>query len=57
MTNLREARKKGRLERFIKEREAELSGDMDKLDAAIRRPSPETRKSDQEASTPDSGDD
>ena len=57
MTNLREARKKGRLDKFIAEHEADAPGDLDKLDAAIGRPSQEKSKSDQEASTPDSGDD
>ncbi len=57
MTSLREARKKGQLEKFVTEHETDPPGDMDKLDAAIQRPSRETGKSDQEASKPDSGDD
>ena len=57
MTTLREARTKGRLKQFITEHEADAPGDMDKLDAAIKRPSAETAKSDQAASKPDSGDD
>lgn len=57
MTTLREARKQGRLEKFIKEHEKDTPGDMDKLDAAIRRPFRESGKLGQEASTPDSGDD
>lgn len=57
MTTLREARKKGRLDKFIAEHEADPSGDMDKLDAAITRPSAGTEKSDQAASKPGPGDD
>ena len=56
MTNLRDARKKGSLEQFIKEHENDVPGDMHKLDAAIGRPSQEKSKSDQEASTPGSDD-
>ena len=57
MTTLRDARKKGQLDKFIAEHEHDDPGDMDKLDAAIKRPSSGTAKSDQEASTPGSGDD
>ena len=57
MTSLREARKKGRLDQFIREHEKDAPGDMDKLYAALKRPSRETGKSDQEASTLDSPDD
>ena len=57
MTTLREARKKGRLDRFIAEHEADPPGDMDKLDVAIKRPSEGAAKSDRGASKPDSGDD
>ena len=56
MTNLREARKKGRLDKFVAEHEADPPGDIDKLDAAIGRPAQEKSKSDQEASTPGSDD-
>lgn len=38
MTTLREARKKGQLEKFIREHEKDAPGDLDKLDAAIKRP-------------------
>ena len=54
---LQEARKTGALERFMREHEADPPGDMDKLDATIKRPSAGTAKSDQVASKPDSGDD
>ena len=57
MTSLKEARRKGKIDQFIREREKEAPGDMDKLDAALKRPSPGTLKSDQEASKPDRGDD
>ena len=57
MTSLKEARRKGKIEKFIREREKDAPGDMDKLDAALKRPSQETGKSGPEASTPDSPDD
>ena len=57
MTTLREAREKGQLRKFIAEHEDGPPGDMDKLDAAIKRPSRESGKLGQEASKPDSGDD
>ena len=57
MTSLREAHRKGRLDKFITEHETDPPGDMDKLDATIERPSPGAGKSDREASTPGSGDD
>ena len=56
MTSLRDARKKGCIDRFIAEHKADPPGDMDKLDAAISRPSQEKSKSDQEALTPGSDD-
>ena len=57
MTTLKKARESGELEQFIREHEKDPLGDMDKLDAVIGRPSQGTEKSNQEASTPDSGDD
>lgn len=39
MTTLREARKKGKLEQFIREHEKDAPGDLGKLDAAIKLPS------------------
>ena len=54
---LKKALETGNLDGFIEEHEADPPGDMDKLDAAIKRPSAETAKSDQAASKPDSGDD
>lgn len=40
MTNLKQARQKGKIDKFIKEHEADPEGDLDKLDAAIKRPEP-----------------
>ena len=57
MTSRKDARRKGKIDEFIREREKDAPGDMDKLDAAIGRPSRGTAKSGQEASKPDSGDD
>ena len=57
MTTLKQARQSGKIDNFIKQHEADPPGDMDKLDAAIKRPSAGTEKSDQGASKPDSGDD
>ena len=42
MTTLREARKTGNLERFIKEHENDPPGDMDRVDAAIQQAGRET---------------
>lgn len=52
MTSLNEARKKGDLEAFIKERENQScnNGDLDKLDAVIKRPDQEKLKEAQAAS-------
>jgi len=57
LTSLKEARRAGNISTFVNEHEADPPGDMDKLDAAIKRPSTGTEKSDQAASKPDSGDD
>ena len=45
MTSLKEARRKGKIDEFIREREKDAPGDMDKLDVTIWRPSRETGKS------------
>ena len=57
MTNLKEARRKCKIEQFVRERENDDRGDMDKLDTALKHPSPETEKPYHGASTPDSPDD
>lgn len=38
MSSLRHARKTGKIDDFIKEHEADPEGDLDKLDAVIKRP-------------------
>lgn len=44
MTTLKEARKKGKLEDFIKEHENDQPADKDKLDLLIRRSSQDKKK-------------
>lgn len=56
MTNLREARKQG-LEDFIKEHETDPEGDLDKLDAVIKRPVQGSGKEARPASSQASSDD
>lgn len=57
MTDLKKARKEGKLEKFIKEHEDDPKGDLDKLDAVIRRPARETAKATRKASSQDASDD
>lgn len=57
MTTLREARKKGDLEKFIKEHEGDPEGDLDKLDEALKRPASGKPKVTPAASKPENGDD
>ena len=56
MTNLKQARK-GKIEDFIKEHEADPDGDLDKLDAVIKRPTQESEKATPPASSQDASDD
>jgi hypothetical protein len=56
MTNLREAQK-GKIEDFIKEHEADPDGDLDKLDALIKRPTQGSEKATPAASRAASSDD
>ena len=56
MKTLRQARS-GQLEDFIKEHEADPSGDLDKLDAVIKRPTQGSGKATPPASSPASSDD
>lgn len=56
MTNLKDARK-GKIEKFIKEHEADPDGDLDKLDALIKRPTRESVKATPKASPEASSDD
>lgn len=56
MSTLREARK-GKIEDFIKEHEADPDGDLDKLDALIKRPTQGSEKATRPASPQGSSDD
>ena len=56
MTNLKDARK-GKIEEFIKEHEADPDGDLDKLDALIKRPTQGSEKATRPASPQESSDD
>ncbi len=56
MLNLKQART-GKLDKFIKEHEADPEGDLDKLDALIKRPTRETARATQKASSRDASDD
>ncbi len=51
MANLKQARKASNIEEFIKEHEVNPDGDLDKLDALIKRPTQETVKATPKAST------
>ncbi len=57
MPNLRDARKDGKIEDFIKEHEADPDGDLDKLDAALKRPSQGTASKARSTSSQDASDD
>ena len=56
MTNLKKAREAGRLKDFIKEHEADPDGDLDKLDAVLKRPTQESGKATRPASSQDASD-
>ena len=56
MVDLKTARK-GDLEKFIKEHENDEPGDLDKLDAALKRPFSGTSSEAPAASKPDDSDD
>ena len=56
MTNLKQARK-AKIEDFIKEHEADPDGDLDKLDALIKRPTQGSEKATRPASPQDASDD
>jgi len=51
-TSLANARKHGKVDTFIKEHESDPDGDLDKLDALIRRPTQGSEKAIPKASTP-----
>ncbi len=57
MGTLRNARKKGNLEDFIKEHEADPDGDLDKLDELIKKPVQGSEKATRPASSQDASDD
>ena len=57
MPNLKEARKKGKLDQFIREHEKDEPGDLDKLNAAIKRPARGSGKEAPKASSEGSSDD
>ena len=54
--SLQQARK-GKIEEFIKEHEADPDGDLDKLDALLKRPTQGTGKATRKASSRDASDD
>ncbi len=54
---LSEARRLGKLDAFISEREADPDGDLDKLDALIKRPTQGSEKATRPASPQASSDD
>ena len=56
MPNLKQARN-GKIDDFIKEHEADPDGDLDKLDALIKRPVRESEKATRKASSRDASDD
>jgi len=56
MKNLKQARK-GKIEDFIKEHEADPDGDIDKLDALIKRPVQGSEKATRKASHQESSGD
>lgn len=57
MTDLKNARKKGKIDDFIKEHEADPEGDLDKLDEVIKRPTQGSGKATRPASSRDASDD
>jgi hypothetical protein len=56
VTSLKKARK-GNIEDFIKDHEADPEGDLDKLDALIKRPTQGSAKATRPTSPPASSDD
>ncbi len=57
MPNLKQTRENGDLEPFIKEHETDPEGDLDKLDAVIKRPTQGNGKATRPASSQDASDD
>ncbi len=57
MTDLKKARQKGKIDDFIKEHEADPDGDLDKLDALIKRPTQGSGKATRPTSSQEASDD
>lgn len=57
MPTLKQAQKTGKIEEFIKEHETDPDGDLDKLDAVIKRPVQGSEKAARSASPQDASDD
>ena len=55
--SLKSLRENGKIEDFIKEHEADPDGDLDKLDALIKRPTQESERATQSTSPEASSDD
>lgn len=55
--SLREARKKGKMEQFIREHEKDAPGDLDRLEAALRKPASRKTKEAPKASSQRESDD
>lgn len=54
---LKQVREAGQLEDFIKEHESDPDGDLDKLDAALKRPAQGTASKARSTSSQDASDD
>ena len=57
MTDLKQARNKGKIDEFIEEHEADPEGDIDKLEAVVKRPTKGSGKAVPKASPPAQDDD
>ncbi len=55
--NLKQAREQDKLAEFIKEHEKDAPGDLDKLEATLRRPASQKSKEVPKASSPGNPDD
>ena len=57
MNSLKKARKEGKLKEFVNKHMSDPDGDLDKLDAVIKRPVQGSEKATQKASSRNSSDD
>jgi len=57
LPNLKTACQNGKIDDFVKEHEADADGDLDKLNAVIKRPTQESAKATPKASSRDASDD